>query len=71
MNGKEKILIEVVKFYDMVSCEIYVDEFHSVCTDFDNMKQFKNNILKTVCDATGNEKLTKNNLKIKHLNRYE
>ena len=69
MNGKEKILIEVEKDYDMVFCEIHFSEYNTECYDFENLKNFKNNILKKVHSATGNNKLTKDNLKIKYLNK--
>jgi len=69
MNGKEKILIEVEKDYDMVSCEIHCSKYYTECYDFDNSKDFKKNILEIACKATGNEKLTKDNLKIKYLNK--
>lgn len=69
MTRKEKILIEVEKNYDEVSCEIHCSYYYTECYDFDNLKHFKNNILKKVHSATGNNKLTKDNLKIKYLNK--
>jgi hypothetical protein len=71
MNAEKiiKILVEVEKHYDGISCEIFCDEYYSECYDFDNLKDFKNNILKKVHSVTGNEKLTQNNLKIKYLNK--
>jgi hypothetical protein len=70
MSIQEKILIEVEKIYDdEVSCEIILSEYDSVCYDFDNLEDFNKNILKTTIEVTANKKLTKDNLKIKHLNK--
>tara|TARA_R100001460_G_scaffold100776_1_gene144503 strand:- start:303 stop:515 length:213 start_codon:yes stop_codon:yes gene_type:complete len=70
MSIQEKILIEVEKSYDdEVSCEIILSEYYSVCYDFDNLEDFNKNILKTTIEVTANKKLTKDNLKIKHLNK--
>ena len=69
MTGKQKILIEVEEHFDFVSCEIHCSDYYTECIVFDNEKDFKKNILKNVHSATGNEKLTKDNLKIKYLNK--
>jgi len=65
----KKILIEVEKIdEEYVSVEIYYNEYIIEVYDFENMKDFKKNILKLVRESTENNKLTKKDLKIKYIN---